>query len=67
LVTGSGSALDPHISVAAAQWQAPRVAAARSLDLAQVDDLIDQHIESWIGRRYVNVLELNLALDEMTS
>jgi K+-transporting ATPase c subunit len=43
------------------------VAAARSLDLAQVDDLIDQHIESWIGRRYVNVLELNLALDEMTS
>ena len=66
LVTGSGSALDPHISVAAARWQAPRVAAARGLDKADVLALIDEHVESWIGRRYVNVLMLNLALDQIS-
>ena len=64
LVTGSGSALDPHISVAAARWQAPRVAEARGLDEAAVLALIDQNVESWIGRRYVNVLMLNIALDQ---
>jgi potassium-transporting ATPase KdpC subunit len=63
LVTSSGSALDPHISVAAARWQAPRVAEERGIDEAVVQILIDQNIESWIGRRYVNVLMLNLALD----
>lgn len=64
LVTGSGSALDPHISLAAARWQATRVAAGRGVEEGAVLDLIDQHVESWIGRRYVNVLQLNLALDE---
>jgi K+-transporting ATPase ATPase C chain len=66
LVTGSGSALDPHISVAAARWQASRVAEARGMEESEVRALIDQNIESWIGRRYVNVLMLNLALDELT-
>jgi K+-transporting ATPase ATPase C chain len=63
LVTGSGSSLDPHISVAAARWQAPRVAEARGIDESAVQALIDEQVESWIGRRYVNVLMLNLALD----
>ena len=64
LVTGSGSALDPHISLASARWQAARVAVRRGVEEGVVLELIDQHVESWIGRRYVNVLELNLALDE---
>ena len=65
LVTGSGSSLDPHISVAAARWQVARVAEARNISEADVHALIDRHIESWLGRRYVNVLMLNLALEEM--
>ena len=66
LVTGSGSSLDPHISVAGARWQVARVAAARNVAEADLHALIDAHTESWLGRRYVNVLLLNLALDEMT-
>ncbi|HKX74693.1 MAG TPA: potassium-transporting ATPase subunit KdpC [Acidimicrobiia bacterium] len=66
LVTASGSGLDPHISLAAARWQAPRVAEARQLELEVVMELIDDRAQSWLGRRYVNVLLVNLALDQAT-
>ncbi|MES2742545.1 MAG: potassium-transporting ATPase subunit KdpC [Pseudomonadota bacterium] len=67
LVTASASGLDPELSVAAARYQAARVARARRLPLAQVDAIIaDQRRGAWLGwlgEPRVNVLALNLALD----
>lgn len=67
LVTTSASGLDPHISPAAAHYQAPRVARMRKLPLETVERLIDAHTEAplWglLGEPRVNVLALNLALD----
>jgi K+-transporting ATPase ATPase C chain len=70
-VTSSASGVDPHISPANAAIQAHRVAAVRRLSLARVQELIDQHTDGrslgMLGEPGVNVLELNLALDNLAS
>ena len=67
LVTASASGLDPEISVAAARYQAARVAAARKLPREQVEALVSAHTVGqtlgFFGEARVNVLKLNLALD----
>lgn len=69
LLTASGSGLDPHLSPAAAKFQAPRIAAARKLSESSVVALIDSKTEGpqlgIFGEARVNVLALNRALDEL--
>lgn len=68
LLFASGSGLDPHISPAAARFQIERIAKARNKDKKYLSDLIDTHTThrqfGFLGYPYVNVLELNLALDQ---
>ncbi|HLW01069.1 MAG TPA: potassium-transporting ATPase subunit KdpC [Ktedonobacterales bacterium] len=67
LVTSSGSGLDPDISVDGAMYQACRIARERGMSLSAVQRLIQNHVHGRtlgvLGEPYVNVLELNLALD----
>ena len=68
-LTASASGLDPDISPAYAQLQVNRVAAARGLPADQVRDLVQAHTDGralgFIGEERVNVLELNLALNQL--
>ena len=71
LVTASASGLDPHISRASAELQIARVAAQRGLTEDQVRDLVKDHTQGkflgFLGEERVNVLELNIALDDLTA
>jgi len=70
MVTASGSGLDPEISLAAAEYQARRVAAERRIAPEKVQALIAEHASGTVvgifGEPRVNVLALNLALDGKT-
>lgn len=69
LLTSSASGLDPDISVAAAFYQAPRIAKNRQLPLKDVESLITTYTQKpllgFMGEPIVNVLQLNMALDEL--
>jgi len=68
-VTASASGLDPHISIANARLQTPRVARARGLDESTVAALVRKYTDervAWVlGEPGVNVVELNVALDDL--
>ncbi|MER5718987.1 potassium-transporting ATPase subunit C [Streptomyces sp. NPDC002132] len=70
-VTSSGSGLDPDISPAYAELQAPRVAVRNGLPVARVEKLVKDHTQGrtlgFIGEPRVNVLELDVALRELTA
>ena len=71
LVSASGSGMDPHISLSAALFQTSRVATKRNLPVNRINELINQHTDSptlaaFGGEPVVNVLELNLALDNLS-
>ncbi len=67
LVTSSGSGLDPHISLAAASYQIPRIAQVRGLPQATVKAIVEQNTTGrflgLLGEPVVNVLNVNLTLD----
>jgi potassium-transporting ATPase KdpC subunit len=70
LVTASGSGLDPEVSIAAIQYQIPRVARARNMSPEALRRLAARHVEGrlagFLGEPRVNVVELNLDLDGAT-
>jgi potassium-transporting ATPase KdpC subunit len=68
LLTTSASGLDPHISLASAKAQLPRVAASRQISASRLENMLLEHTEKpdlgFLGEYRVNVLLLNLALDQ---
>ncbi|MBF0561027.1 MAG: potassium-transporting ATPase subunit KdpC [Alphaproteobacteria bacterium] len=68
LVTASGSGLDPHISPVSAEYQIPRIAAARGISEEDLRRLVDEEttgrVLGLLGKATVNVLTINLVLDE---
>lgn len=69
LVTSSASGLDPHISPASAEFQLPRVASARHMEVSALKQIVGKHTEArqfgFLGEARVNALELNLELDAL--
>ncbi len=69
LVTASGSGLDPHISVRAAEVQVMRIAKLRNISETTLQQLIQQHTDKplfgFLGTEKINVLQLNIALDNL--
>ena len=69
LVTASASGLDPDISPAGARYQIARVARARGIAAESLEELVAAHVQEkllgMMGERRINVLELNLALDQL--
>jgi K+-transporting ATPase ATPase C chain len=68
LVTASASGLDPHISIAAAMYQVPRVARLRGIPQEKIAEIVRENTQGpllgIIGEPVVNVLQLNMALDK---
>ena len=67
LVTASGSGLDPHISLEGANYQVKRISEVRNKKTSEINDIIENKTKTDFitGNKYVNVLELNLALDDL--
>lgn len=66
LITASGSGLDPHISVAAAEVQIKRISKIRNIPEANLRELVHTYTEhNVLGPKTINVLQLNIALDQL--
>ena len=67
LVTASASGVDPDISLKAAEFQVSRIANERGLSRRVIQKIIQEKVQKdWFSdRQYVNVLQLNLALDKL--
>ena len=69
LVTASGAGLDSHISPEGALVQVKRIAAVRNIPVEKVNALVEKNIENPLaglfGTKTVNVLQLNIALDNL--